>query len=125
MALDDVAPDMISVTDTNVPHVENISYFGDGYAEAQMVYNFTLLLALYSFQTGDATHLCNWARTLRTPSPQTTFFNFMASHDGVGLRPLEGILSTPQCSRWPIVCWRMAVASTIARRRTALRSRMN
>ena len=93
-ALDDVAPDVILVTETNVPHAENISYFGDGYAEAQMVYNFTLPpLALYSFQTGDATHLSRWAHTLRTPSPQTTFFNFMASHDGVGLRPLEGILS--------------------------------
>ncbi len=92
-ALDDVAPDVLLVTETNVPHAENISYFGNGYAEAQMVYNFTLPpLALYSFQTGDATHLCNWANTLRTPSPQTTFFNFMASHDGVGLRPLEGIL---------------------------------
>ena len=92
-ALDAVAPDVILVTETNVPHAENISYFGDGYADGQMVYNFTLPpLALYSFQTGDATHLSSWAHTLRTPSPQTTFFNFMASHDGVGLRPLEGIL---------------------------------
>jgi glycosidase len=92
-ALDDVAPDVILVTETNVPHAENISYFGDGYDEAQMVYNFTLPpLTLYTFMTGDATHLSTWAATLHTPSPQTTFFNFMASHDGVGLRPLEGIL---------------------------------
>jgi glycosidase len=92
-ALDEVAPDVILVTETNVPHAENISYFGDGYAEAQMVYNFTLPpLTLYTFMTGDATHLSTWAATLRAPSPQTTFFNFMASHDGVGLRPLEGIL---------------------------------
>jgi glycosidase len=90
-ALDDVAPDVILVTETNVPHAENISYFGDGYDEAQMVYNFTLPpLTLYTFMTGDATHLSTWAATLHTPSPQTTFFNFMASHDGVGLRPLEG-----------------------------------
>ena len=92
-ALDDVAPDVLLVTETNVPHPENISYFGDGYNEAQMVYNFTLPpLTLHAFQTGDATHLRAWASTLHTPSPQTTFFNFMASHDGVGLRPLEGIL---------------------------------
>ena len=69
-ALDAVAPDVILVTETNVPHAENIGYFGDGYGEAQMVYNFTLPpLALYSFQTGDATHLSSWAHTLRTPSP--------------------------------------------------------
>jgi len=91
--LDAVAPDVLLVTETNVPHVDNISYFGDGYNEAQMVYNFTLPpLTMHAFMTGDASHLTAWASTLATPSEQTTFFNFMASHDGTGLRPLEGIL---------------------------------
>lgn len=91
--LDEVAPEVLLVTETNVPHRENISYFGNGYDEAQMVYNFTLPpLTLHAFTTQDATALADWAETLATPSDQTTFFNFMASHDGIGLRPLEGIL---------------------------------
>ena len=89
-----MAPDVILITETNVPHRENISYWGDGYNEAQLVYNFTLPpLTLHALQTGDATRLTTWAATLQTPSPQTTFFNFMASHDGIGLRPVEGILT--------------------------------
>ncbi len=91
--LDATAPEVVLVTETNVPHAENISYFGDGWNEAQMVYNFTLPpLTLHAFCTGDASHLTRWAKTLRAPSPATTYFNFMASHDGIGLRPLEGIL---------------------------------
>jgi glycosidase len=62
-----------------------------------MVYNFTLPpLALHAFMTGDAGRLTQWAATLETPSDQTTYFNFMASHDGIGLRPLEGILSADE-----------------------------
>jgi glucosylglycerate phosphorylase len=92
--LDRVAPGVVLITETNVPHEENISYFGDGSDEAQMVYNFTLPpLLLYALITGDARDLSAWARTLTLPSPRTTFFNFTASHDGIGVRPLEGILS--------------------------------
>ncbi len=57
-ALDEAAPETLLVTETNVPHAENISYFGDGYDEAQMVYNFTLPpLTLHAFLTGDASAL--------------------------------------------------------------------
>ncbi len=92
--LDATAPDVLLVTETNVPHADNVSYFGDGHNEAQMVYNFTLPpLTLHAFQSGDARRLTAWAQTLETPSADTAFFNFMASHDGIGLRPVEGILS--------------------------------
>ncbi len=92
--LDLVAPDVIILTETNVPHAENISYFGDGRDEAQMVYNFTLPpLLFYSFVKEDATVLSEWAKGLSLESDHTTFFNFTASHDGIGVRPLEGILS--------------------------------
>lgn len=91
--LDLVAPQVIIITETNVPHKENISYFGNGVDEAQMVYNFTLPpLMLYTFMVGDSTNLCNWAKGLGLESKQNTFFNFSASHDGIGVRPLEGIL---------------------------------
>ncbi len=91
--LDQVAPEVMIITETNVPHVENISYLGNGRDEAQMVYNFTLPpLLLYTFLKEDPTVFCQWAQTLRLPSEHTTFFNFTASHDGIGVRPLEGIL---------------------------------
>ncbi|MCB9134497.1 MAG: sugar phosphorylase [Anaerolineales bacterium] len=94
--LDAIAPYVILITETNVPHAENISYFGDGEDEAQWVYQFPLApLVLHAFQTGDAGKLSEWAATLAIPSPRTTFFNFIASHDGIGVRPAEGLL-TPE-----------------------------
>jgi sucrose phosphorylase len=96
-AIDEVAPHVHLITETNVPHVDNISYFGNGYNEAQLVYNFALPpLTLHTFHTSDATVLSNWAKTLTLPSDKTTFFNFLASHDGVGLNPARGILSNPE-----------------------------
>jgi glycosidase len=91
--LDVVAADVVIITETNVPHAENISYFGNGRDEAQMVYNFTLPpLLFYSFVKEDTTELSRWAQGLHLASPDNTFFNFTASHDGIGVRPLEGIL---------------------------------
>jgi len=91
--LDVVAPDVMLITETNVPHAENISYFGNGQDEAQMVYNFTLPpLLFYSFVKQDTTVLSRWAAGLHLESAHNTFFNFTASHDGIGVRPLEGIL---------------------------------
>lgn len=92
--LDRVAPHVVLITETNVPHEENVSYFGNGQNEAQMVYNFSLPpLTLHAFHTGQAETLSRWASTLETPSAETTFFNFLASHDGIGLTPAKGILS--------------------------------
>lgn len=94
LVLNEVAPQVALVTETNVPHHENVSYFGNGRNEAQMVYNFSLPpLTLHAFHTEDATYLAQWAQTLSTPSDQTTFFNFCASHDGIGVTPARGILS--------------------------------
>jgi glucosylglycerate phosphorylase len=91
--LDEVAPHVLLITETNVPHRDNISYFGDGRNEAQLVYNFALPpLTLHTFRTGEATNLTRWAASLATPSDETTFFNFLASHDGIGLNPARGIL---------------------------------
>ena len=93
-ALNEAAPHVHLITETNVPHADNITYFGDGTNEAQLVYNFALPpLILHTFHTGDARVLSNWAKTLSLPSNKTTFFNFLASHDGIGLNPARGILS--------------------------------
>jgi glycosidase len=91
--LDRVAPQVLLLTETNVPHAENVSYFGDGAQEAQMVYNFSLPpLLLHALTTGEGEVLSRWAASLETPSPRCTFFNFTASHDGIGVRPLEGLV---------------------------------
>ncbi|MFO7545351.1 MAG: alpha-amylase family glycosyl hydrolase, partial [Trueperaceae bacterium] len=95
--VDAVAPDVLLLTETNVPHVENVSYFGNGHDEAHMVYNFALPpLTLHTFASGDARPLRAWAASLDTPSEATTFFNFLASHDGIGVRPVERILAPEQ-----------------------------
>ncbi|MCK4936315.1 MAG: sugar phosphorylase [Elusimicrobiales bacterium] len=80
------------LTETNVPHDENISYFG-ARDEAHMVYQFALppLLA-HAIMRENSIHLNKWAKTLLKVSKDNIFFNFTASHDGVGVRPLSGIL---------------------------------
>jgi len=91
---DAVAPAILLITETNVPHRDNISYFGNGDDEAQLVYQFPLApLVLHAFQTGSTRHLSGWAAGLETPSEHVTFFNFLASHDGIGVLPASGILS--------------------------------
>jgi glycosidase len=91
--LDLAAPQVALAAETNVPHAENISYFGDGSNEAQLVYNFALPpLVLHAFHTGSARTLTRWATGLRPPSVHTAFLNFLASHDGIGLNPARGIL---------------------------------
>ena len=90
--LEMVAPDVLLLTETNVPHEENISYFGQG-DEAHMVYQFSLPpLLLHACATGSATTLSAWARQLAPPPAGCTFFNFTASHDGIGVRPLQGLV---------------------------------
>jgi sucrose phosphorylase len=98
--LDAVAPWALLITETNVPHEENISYFGEVRSdtgrtdEAQLVYQFPLApLVLHTFQVGDAGILNQWASQLEAVAP---FFNFIASHDGIGVMPARGLLSETQ-----------------------------
>ena len=88
--------DAIIITETNVPNLENLSYFGDQ-DEAHLIYNFSLPpLLINTLITGDATQLKRWMMTMPSAKMGTAYFNFLASHDGVGLRPVEGLLSTAE-----------------------------
>jgi glycosidase len=107
--IDLAAPNTGLITETNVPHQENIKYFGDPSSlegspdrppsgdEAQMVYQFSLApLVLHTFHSGDVTALVQWVHTLSVPYQDTAFFNFIASHDGIGVMPAKGLISDEQ-----------------------------
>jgi sucrose phosphorylase len=96
------------LTETNVPHRENISYFGNLAAssgracgdEAHMVYNFALPpLTLHAMISGDSGPLRAWAKTLPPPESGQRFLNFLASHDGVGLTPARGLVDEAAFAR--------------------------
>jgi len=92
-ALDIAAPQVVLVTESNVPHAENVSYFGDGRDEAQLVYNFALPpLVLHAFYRGDASWLSRWAEELTYLSDCATYLNILDTHDGIGLAGVRDIL---------------------------------
>lgn len=103
--VDEVAPQVGLITETNVPHEENIKYFGapiggdgdgDRYNsgdEAHLIYQFSLApLILHTFLQENVTAISDWVRTLNVPYQNAAFFNFIASHDGIGVMPAKGIL---------------------------------
>jgi len=99
--LDAADPGLVLLTETNAPHEENVAYLGlDGEREAQAVYQFALPpLALHAFTTGDARPLKRWAREVWFPAAGQTYLNFLAGHDGIGLRAVEGLLPPGEVDR--------------------------
>ena len=90
--VDVVAPGTVLITETNVPNGENLGYFGNS-DEAHIVYQFTLPpLLLHALYHGNSQYLSQWAKDIPRPQKDCTYLNFIASHDGIGLRPAEGIL---------------------------------
>lgn len=91
--LDRYNQNTLLITETNLPNLENLSYFGNG-DEANVIYNFTLPpLLLWTLLMGDSTALRKWSMGMPPAKEHTTYFNFIASHDGIGLRPTENILT--------------------------------
>ncbi len=92
-----VAPQVALVTETNVPHEDNLRYFGNGTNEAQMIYNFALApLVLHTFQNANCNDLSQWADSLDKVSDTATYFNILDCHDGIPLLPVKNILSEDQ-----------------------------
>jgi sucrose phosphorylase len=86
-------PDAIIITETNIPNRENLSYFGNA-NEAHCIYNFSLPpLLVNTLVTGNCRYLKQWLMSMPPAQNGTAYFNFIASHDGIGLRPAEGLLS--------------------------------
>lgn len=92
VVIEGINPTAVIITETNVPNKENLSYFGKN-DEAHMVYNFSLPpLLVYTLLSGDSTYLNSWIKSMPPSRHGRTYFNFIASHDGIGLRPAEGLL---------------------------------
>jgi len=90
--IEHVNPYAIIITETNIPNQENLSYFGNA-NEAHCIYNFSLPpLLVHALVSGNCRHLKNWLMSMPPSQNGTAYFNFIASHDGIGLRPVEGLL---------------------------------
>lgn len=96
--IEHVDPSIIIITETNIPNRENLTYFGNA-NEAHAIYNFSLPpLLVNALVSGDCTYLKNWMMSMPPAQNGTAYFNFIASHDGIGLRPAEGLLSDEEIS---------------------------
>lgn len=91
-------PSVMIITETNVPNRDNLTYFGNS-NEAHAIYNFSLPpLLIYTLLTGNCRHLKTWMMSMPPARHGTTYFNFIASHDGIGLRPADGLLTLAERS---------------------------
>ncbi|WP_105901559.1 sugar phosphorylase [Vibrio gangliei] len=91
--IEQACPQAIIITETNIPNHENLTYFGNA-NEAHAIYNFSLPpLLVNTLITGNGEHLKRWMMGMPPAQQGTTYFNFIASHDGIGLRPAEGLLN--------------------------------
>ena len=92
-------PSVMLITETNVPNRDNLTYFGNS-NEAHAIYNFSLPpLLIYTLLTGDCRHLKTWMMSMPPARGGTAYFNFIASHDGIGMRPVDGLLSEAERTR--------------------------
>ncbi|MEO1133748.1 MAG: alpha-amylase, partial [Cyanobacteria bacterium J06639_1] len=91
-----VSPEAILITETNVPNRENLTYFGNR-NEAHMIYNFSLPpLIVNALLQGKSDHLKTWMMSMPPAPLGCAYLNFTASHDGIGMRPTEGLLDTEE-----------------------------
>ena len=92
--VNEISPKILLVAEANVIYKKNLKYFGDGYNEAQLVYNFALpFLVLHTFYTGNALRLLEYINNIGELPGRATFFNILATHDGIGVVPVKNILN--------------------------------
>jgi len=93
----EVAPHVWIITETVLPHKENVKYFGNGRNEAHLVYHFQLeTLLLHTMLTGDTAVATEWLKDVRPRGDETGFLNLSVSHDGIHTIPAMGILNKEQ-----------------------------
>ncbi len=104
-ALDEAAPHVWVITETVLPHKENISYFGNGRDEAHLVYHFQLeTLLLHTMLSGNSSLASNWLKKVKHISKEASYLNLSVSHDGIHTIPARGILSKKQMRAIALDC---------------------
>jgi sucrose phosphorylase len=117
LIIENLMPSAVLITETNVPNRENLSYFGND-NEAHLIYNFSLPpLLLHTLLTGNCKHLQTWMMSMPPARQGRAYLNFIASHDGIGLRPTEGLLEKSEVDA--LIETLMAFGGTISSRKTA------
>ena len=97
--VDQLEKDIIIVTETNLPKQENLSYFGKN-DEAHWVYNFPLPpLIINTFLFEDSSALTKWSMKMPPAQIGNAYLNFISSHDGIGMRPAEGLLTDKEIKK--------------------------
>ncbi|MBW8190393.1 sugar phosphorylase [Neiella marina] len=97
--IEHAVPDAVVITETNIPNQQNLSYFGNA-NEAHWIYNFSLPpLLVNTLVTGNCRYLKQWLMSMPPAQNGTAYFNFIASHDGIGLRPAEGLLNEDEINQ--------------------------
>jgi len=92
--------EVLIITETNIPSHENLSYFGNN-NEAHCIYNFTFApLLIHSIISGNSFYLKKWSRGMPPAQEKNAYLNFISTHDGIGLRPLEGILPEEEIGKY-------------------------
>ncbi len=100
LLVENYSSNSIVVTETNIPSDQNLSYFGNN-NEAHCIYNFSLApLLIYSIISGSSFYLKKWSRSMPPAQSGNAYLNFLSTHDGIGMRPLEGIIPEIELSKF-------------------------
>ena len=88
------------ITETNIPSHENLTYFGNN-NEAHCIYNFSLApLLIHAVVSGNSFYLKKWSRGMPPAQENNSYLNFLSTHDGIGMRPVEGILPENEIQKY-------------------------
>ena len=100
LIIDKFYGDVILITETNIPNHENLSYFGNN-NEAHCIYNFSLApLLIHSIVSADSQYLKKWSRSMPPAQERNAYLNFLSTHDGIGMRPVEGIIPKNELTKY-------------------------
>lgn len=100
LVIDNYKDDCLIITETNIPNNENLSYFGNN-NEAHCIYNFSLApLLIHAIIAEDSSYLKQWSRSMPPAQFGNSYLNFLSTHDGIGMRPLEGILPSSELKKF-------------------------